>query len=291
MTLWKRYYPAKDLEEALEVLAETVEDARLIAGGTDLLIDLQQGRHSPVHTLVDISNIPELTCLEMRGNRLFIGAAVPLNRLIESPLMLEHAQAVVEASRLIGGPQVRSVATLGGNIAHALPGADGTIALMSLDAHVEIKDKNGYREVPLGELFVGPGRSALDPRNEILTGFYIASKGTRQASRFDRIMRPQGVALPILNAAIWIERDLETIQDVRISLGPSGPTPRRATAAEQILRNERYSEERIQQAYQEMLSQLSLRTSPLRVSADYRRHLSDILFKNVLKLAYERSFL
>jgi xanthine dehydrogenase FAD-binding subunit len=88
----------------------------------------------PFIHLVDISKIPELTRLEKRGSRLFIGAAVPLDRIIKNDLMIEHAHAVVEACRLIGGPQVRNVATLGGNVAHALPGADGTIALLSLDA-------------------------------------------------------------------------------------------------------------------------------------------------------------
>lgn len=289
MALWTRYHLAKNLEEALEILSRSSESARLIAGGTDLLIDLQQGRHPPVHTLVDISSVPELTCLEVRGKRLFIGAAVPLNKLIESPLVIEHAQAVVEACRLIGGPQVRSVATLGGNVAHALPGADGTIALMSLDAQVEIRSSLGFREVPLGDLFVSPGKSALDPRNEILTGFYLTMKGSHQASRFERIMRPQGVALPILNIAVWVECEREIIHDVRIALGPAGLTPRRATAAEQILRNERCSDEHLQHAYLEMLKQLTFRTSPFRASADYRRSISEGLFKNAIKQAFERS--
>jgi xanthine dehydrogenase FAD-binding subunit len=289
MTLWKCYYVAGNLDDALEILSDTVDDACIIAGGTDLLIDLQQGRHPPVHTLVDVSNIPELNCLEIREDRLFIGASAPLNQLIENALMREHGQAIVEACRLIGGPQVRNVATLGGNVAHALPGADGTIALLSLNASAEIRDKEGFREVPLVDLFAGPGRSTLRPKNEILTGFYITCRESHQASSFNRVMRPQGVALPILNIAIWIERKDNIFRDARIAVGPSGPIPRRATTAENALRSERYSEESIEMAYQEMLKQLSFRTSPLRASSGYRRHLSEILFKSVINVAYDRA--
>jgi len=282
MTLCKWYYSAKNLVDALESLSEAEEEARLIAGGTDLLLDLRQGRHPPVQTLVDISRVPELTCLEIRGERLFIGAAVPLNRIVTNNLVAEHALAVVEACRLIGGPQVRNVATLGGNVAHALPGADGTIALLSLDAYAEIWDKKGFREVPLGDLFTGPGQSALHPRGEILTGFYVPCRTSGQSSRFKRIMRPQGVALPILNAAIWVERKGDHIQDLRIAFGPSGPTPRRATTAEDILRMSRLTIENLNRAYDAMLAQLSFRTSPLRASAGYRKHLSKILFDDII---------
>ena len=92
--IWKTYFLANSIPEALNALAGAPGEACLVAGGTDLLLDLQQGRHPPVDTLVDITRIPELTALEVRGGRLFIGAAVPLNRVIASPLVQEHAQAL-----------------------------------------------------------------------------------------------------------------------------------------------------------------------------------------------------
>jgi xanthine dehydrogenase FAD-binding subunit len=102
-------------------------------------------------------------------------------------------------------------------------------------------------------------------------------------------MRPQGVALPILNTAIWLEREGNTFLDVRIAFGPSGPIPRRATAAEDILRKSSFSEENIKMATEAMLAQVTFRTSPLRASASYRKHLSEILFNNVIKDAFERA--
>src|SRR5574338_1188901 len=138
MPAWNHYYRAKSIEDAVEAMRRSQGLVRPIAGGTDLLLEIQQGRHAQIDTLVDVSAIPELRCLEIRGSELFIGAGVPVGELAQAPLVIKHAQAVAEACGLIGGPQVRNTATLGGNVAHALPAADGMISLVALDAEVEI---------------------------------------------------------------------------------------------------------------------------------------------------------
>src|SRR5512142_775237 len=138
MNLWQEYLLPTNLSQALQAFAEAPGPVLPIAGGTDLLLDLEQGHHAPVHTLVDVTSIAEMTVLEARGNELFVGAAVPVNRIVLDPLAGAHAQALTEACNLIAGPQVRNVATLGGNVAHALPAADGTIALLALSAQAEI---------------------------------------------------------------------------------------------------------------------------------------------------------
>src|SRR5512135_3185818 len=173
MSLWKEYLHPHTVQEAVEALASAPAPACAIAGGTDLMLDLQQGNHPPVHTLVDLTCIPELRVLEVRDAELIIGAGVPHNQIVDSPLTQQHARALVEACGLIGGPQVRNTATLGGNVAHALPAADGTIGLMALNAQVEIASPDGRRRVPLKEIFVGPGKSSLDPRREILVSFAV----------------------------------------------------------------------------------------------------------------------
>ena len=134
----------------------------------------------------------------------------------------------MEACGLIGGPQVRNTATLGGNVAHALPAADGTIALVALDARVEIASRDGRRLVPILNLFAGVGQSTLLADQEILVGFHLPLRKTGQASAFSRVMRPQGVALPVLNLAVWLERAGDQIHSIRIAIGPSGPVPQRA---------------------------------------------------------------
>ncbi|MBC8496104.1 MAG: FAD binding domain-containing protein, partial [Chloroflexi bacterium] len=163
MNLWKKYHNSQTVSDALQVLADAPGEAILIAGGTDLMLDLQQGNRPPVHTLVDVTAIPEMTALEIRDGELFIGASVPHARITKSSIVQEHAAALATASGLVGGPQVRNTATLGGNVAHALPAADGTIALIALDAEAEVASLGERRRVPLEQLFAGPGESTLDP--------------------------------------------------------------------------------------------------------------------------------
>ncbi len=286
MPLWKNYYLAQSIPEALSQLTG---GARVIAGGTDLLLEIQQGIQPHVESLVDVCNIPELNALEIRGGELFIGAAVPLNHIVASPLVMDNAQALVEACNLIGGPQVRNTATLGGNVAHALPAADGTIALLALNARAEAVGLEGSRSADLETLFLGPRRSTIDERQELLVGFYIPLRSSSQASSFRRVMRPQGVALPVLNIAIWLQRDKNRLEDARLALGPSGPIPIRARKAEDVMRGEKISPVLIDKIYEAMLDEIQLRTSPYRASADYRSHLAKVLLQEVLEIAWERA--
>jgi carbon-monoxide dehydrogenase medium subunit len=302
MNLWQEYIRPTNLSQALQAFAQATGPILPIAGGTDLLLDLKQGRHAPVHTLVDVTSVAEMTALELRGEELFVGAAVPVNRIVLDPLAGAHAQALVEACNLIAGPQVRNVATLGGNVAHALPAADGTIALTALDAQVEVASialsgasdnersrRVATRRMPFTSLFLGPGKSAIDKSSELIVGFYIPKIKKGQASCFKRIMRPQGVALPIINVAVWLARENETIQDIHIAVGPGGPTPWRATEAEKALTGKSLNEETLTLAVETLLAQVGFRSSARRASADYRRHIVVGLFKDVLESAWGRA--
>ena len=289
MNLWQNYIRPKNLTEAMDAFANAPRPLLPIAGGTDLLLDLEQGRHSPVQTLVDVTSIEEMNRLEIIGNELFIGASVPVNRVATSPIVAHHAQALTEACDLIAGPQVRNVATLGGNVAHALPAADGTIALLALDAIAEIASATGTRKVPFKDLFLGPGKSSLKHGEELIVGFYIPLSTSHQACCFKRIMRPQGVALPILNCAVWVERENDTIKDIRIAVGPGGGTPFRATQAEDTLRGHPLNETTFESTFEALLAQAKFRTSARRASADYRRHIVRGLFRDVIDSALERS--
>ncbi len=289
MNLWQNYVRPASVEEAVAALTTSPGPAIPLAGGTDLLLDLEQGRHPPVHTVVDLTCIPEMSLVELRGDRLFIGAALPLSRLACHPLVEQHAQALVEACGLVGGPQVRNVATLGGNVAHALPAADGTIALLAMDAEAEVAGPSGLRRVPLGQLFLGPGKSALKRGEEILVGFYIQTRaGARTASAFRRIMRPQGVALPIINLAAWVRRSGLLVQGIHVAVGPGSSTPFRAHQAEAALRGMRFSDETLDAALAALLAEIKFRSSARRASADYRRHLVESLFRETVGIAWER---
>ncbi|MBI5294126.1 MAG: FAD binding domain-containing protein [Chloroflexi bacterium] len=296
MNLWQEYKRPVSVTEAVQALASAPGPALPIAGGTDLMLDLRQGNHPPIHTLIDLTFVPEMSALELRGDELYVGAAVSVNRVALDPLAAAHAQALVEACNLIAGPQVRNTATLGGNVAHALPAADGTIALTALDAQAEVAGIAGTRCMPFTSLFLGPGKSAIDKTKEIIVGFYIpiaktlkVSQTFRVSSCFKRIMRPQGVALPILNCAVWLEREGDLFKDIRIAIGPGGPTPFRATEAEAFLRGQSLSDETFARALDLLLEQAKFRTSARRASADYRRHIVGGLLKDVLDTAWSRA--
>ena len=288
MKICKDYYIAKDVVDAVETLAKARGSAKVIAGGTDLLLDIQQARIAPPATLVDVTEIPEMQKLEIRNNELFIGASVPHNRIVRSDLVRKHAEALAEACGLIGGPQVRNVASLGGNVGHALPAADGTISLVALDARVEIANPEGLRSEPLIKIFKGPGENNL-AKDEIITGFYIPLGRKNQASAFKRIMRPQGVAIAILNCAVWIDLDGDKIRDIRISIGPSGPVPKRMVFTEDRLRGEIISRGIIDLANQTMLNEANFRTSRHRATLEYRKMVAAVLLKDCVETCWQRT--
>jgi len=289
MHLWQEFRQPISISEAIEDLINAPAPVVPIAGGTDLLLEMRQGRHEAANTLIDLTSVPEMNVIEKRGDSLYIGACVPVSQILASTLVNNNAEALIEACDLIAGPQVRNTATLGGNVAHALPAADGTIALAALGASAEIANRDGLRKLPFLELFLGPGKSAIDKTSELIAGFYIPLSHKGQASAFKRIMRPQGVALPILNCAVWLDGDERTVKDIRIAIGPGGPTPFRATVAELLMKNKKLDEELIREAVKKVLEQGSFRTSPRRATSEYRKHVVAGLFSDTFNQAWERS--
>jgi xanthine dehydrogenase FAD-binding subunit len=289
MNLWQEFRQPTSIAEAIEDLTNAPPPVMPIAGGSDMLLDIKQGRHAPVHTLVDLKSVNEMNIIELRDQELFIGASVSITRIIQNELVIKNALALVEACNLIAGPQVRNIATLGGNVAHALPAADGTIAMMALGAQAEVASKTGLRRMSFQDLFHGPGKSAIDKTSELIAGFYVNQVQSGQASSFKRIMRPQGVALPILNCSVWVNRDVDVLADVRISVGPGGPTPFRATDAEAFLRGKAMDENVLDHALVILLTQAKFRTSLRRATAAYRQHIVKSLFKDTFLAAWTRA--
>ena len=289
MTIWKEYYRATSITDALQALAAAKGPARVIAGGTDILLDLQQERLAPVDRLVDINSIPEMQKIELQDGKLTIGAAVPLSQVVAHPLVQAHAQALVEAGSLIGGPQVRNQATLGGNVAHALPAADGSIALLAQGAQAEIASLEGRRLVPIQTVYAGPGHSALRTGIDLLVAFHLPLRGVGEGTAFRRVMRPQGVALPVLNLAAWLRLVAEVLVHLRISFGPAGPVPFRAATPVTVLRGKQVNQALLEQAMDCLQTEAGFRTSPHRATKDYRTHLAAVLLAEVFTAAWERA--
>jgi CO/xanthine dehydrogenase FAD-binding subunit len=290
MQLWQDYHTPQTVEDASSLLTSYKGNARVIAGGTDLLIDLQFAEHKhAVTALVDVTRIPEMMQIVEQDGRCIVGAAVTHTAIVQSSLIEAGATCLVESCGVVGGPQVRNVGTLGGNVAHALPAGDGTTSLVALDAEAEVAWSDGRREwLPIANLFKGPGISALDSTHDILVAFRFTLSAPHEGTAFKRIMRPQGVALPVLGCAVWVQLDDsgETYRDARICIGPVASTPVRATEAEEALRGQSVYEST---AAQVARATLRPRTSKYRATAEYRDYMIEVLLEQALPLAVKRA--
>lgn len=290
MTRWKHYFMPNTLTEALNLLNHHQGQAQIIGGGTDLLLDMQQNHATP-QVLVDITKIEQLRAIEIDEDTITIGAGVTHSQIVNHPILSTQATCLVEGCGVVGGPQVRNVATLGGNVAHALPAGDGTTALVALDAHIEVILNGQTQRLNILEMFIGPGQSRLNPRQDILTKIQIKRTKQHQGTAFKRIMRPQGVALPILNCAVWVTLDEsgEYFKAVRLCLGPVAPTPIRPTQTEAVLITKPATEATIEQAITIAQTELKPRTSKYRASSNYRALMIAVLLRNTLNLAIQRA--
>jgi CO/xanthine dehydrogenase FAD-binding subunit len=291
MTLWTHYHIPSTIDETLALLASYHGRARVMAGGTDLLLDIRQGNTPRPDALVDISRIAALNQIDQDGDVLIIGAGVTHAQIVASPVLAARATCLVEGCGVVGGPQVRNVGTLGGNVAHALPAGDGTTSLVALDAEAEAIVSGERRWRPIAEMFLGPGQSLLDQTRDLLVQFRFRLCGPGEATAFKRIMRPQGVALPILGCATWLRLDEsgERYDDVRVCVGPVAQVPVRATDIEAALRGQPVSDETLDRVVSAAHESLRPRTSKYRATADYRREMVEVLLRRVLPLAVQRA--
>ena len=299
MKMWEHYHTPRSTDEALELLAQYAGRARVVAGGTDLLVDLRAAASYPAlaelpamhHALVDITCIPELCTIEDDGDSIVIGAGVTHTQIVASPLIQQYATCLVESCGVVGGPQVRNVGTLGGNVAHALPAGDGTTSLVALNAEVEIVKDGERRWVGIGDMFVATGKSLVDPHRDLLLRFRFRKCGAGEATAFSRIMRPQGVALPILGCAVWVKLndDRTHYEAARVCLAPVAPTPKRARDVESALPGMPVGEDAILKAIAVADETLHPRTSKYRATADYRDEMMGVLLLRTLTSAVERA--
>lgn len=289
MKLWQKYHIPNTVDEALTLLAGYNGAAQILAGGTDLLLDIQQGNHPPVRAMIDITRIPELRAVGVEGDTLTLGAGVTHAEIVAHPALRARATCLVESCGVVGGPQVRNVATIGGNVAHALPAADGTLSLVALDAQAEVARQSGRAWYPICDLFAGPGESRVDAARELIVRFRFTLAKAGEASAFKRIMRPQGVALPILGCALWLALDGGVIRSARIAIGPVSPVPTRADEIEAWLIGKPADAATIDAAAKLARARLHPRTSKYRATAEYRAEMIELLARRALTLAAKRA--
>jgi carbon-monoxide dehydrogenase medium subunit len=288
--MWQAYEMPESIEEALQILADNEGRARLIAGGTDLVIELEQGKCT-AECLVDVTRIPGLDAIEHRDDHIVLGANVTFRQVKDSSLVRQHARILAEAAGTVGALQIQTVATLAGNIVSALPAADGSVALTALDAEVEVASAGKREWRPLSELFLGPGRSAVDPTRQMITTIRFPAAHGRHGSAWERIGRRRALVLPILNCGVslGLEDDGEQIVWARVSLGPVAPVPFRARQTEAFLQHQPATEETFVQAGEIAAGEAKPRSSLLRASREYRVEVLKVLVRQGLTRAAEEA--
>jgi carbon-monoxide dehydrogenase medium subunit len=282
---WDHYHVPQTVTEALTLLAENEGNARVIAGGTDLMLQIR-AREIKVSALVDLSAIKGLSGISEEDGWIKIGALTTHAQLAASPLIQARARVLAEAAASIGSPQIRNVATLGGNVISAQPAADTTIALLALDAQVRYLNQGGEYAKPVREIFIGPGRSLLDPTREIATAFEFRVPGTNEATAFVRHAKRKALALPIVNLGVWVKADraISKFEAVRIALGPMAPVPFRAENAEKVLKGAPCSESAIREAMEALAQEVTPRDS-IRGGAAYKKEMAKVMLKRALHSA------
>ncbi len=298
---FNEYHLPSTANDALELLSRYDGRARVIAGGTDLLLDFKDeyinGHRPHYEALIDVTRIAGAKQIRREDEWIVIGCGVTHTQIVESSLAQQRATALAEACAVVGGPQVRNVATLIGNVAHALPAADGTIALMALEAEVQVKKQKAKGQSewqPIASLFKGPGESTVDATRELIAAVRFHPTSEDEASAFARVMRPQGVALPILGMAVKVKNRKRKgkstiVENVAICAGPVAPVPFRAAKTEEFLRGKELSEEALERATRVLLSEAQPRTSAHRATKEYRIDLLPMLLRETLTRAVERT--
>lgn len=284
---YEKYYLPATVEEAAYLLRENRGNARLIAGGTDLVLQLKE-RKINTKVLVDLSALKELKGITENDGWITIGSMTTHQQIADSGIIREKARVLAEAAQSIGSPQIRNVGTIGGNVVNAQPAADATIALMALDARARILTNQGEITKPVGELFLSAGQSAIDPTSEILLSFHIKTPGAREATSFMRMAKRKALALPIVNTGVWLKLDqtLRKFEDIRIALGPMAPVPVRAINTEAVLKGAPLQQTVLLQAMATLEKEINPRDS-IRGSAFYKKEMAKVLLKRAILSAVE----
>lgn len=275
-------------EEALQILGRYDGNARIIAGGTDLLPDVRKGKRNP-HCLVDITRIPGIDRITVEKGYVEVGAAVTFFALRHHPYLLAHVHALADAAAAVGAADIQSVATWAGNLVQAMPAADGAVAALALDAEALLHDADGARWLPVARLFAGPGRSTIDSTRQMITRIRFRIPERLWGTGWRRTGRRDSLVLPVLNCAVKLELVQGRIAHAAIALGPVAPIPFRAAAAEEFLRGQAPGDETFGEAARIAQQESNPRSSRARASREYRLAVLPALAQEALTIAAARA--
>ena len=278
--MWKNYYSVTSIAEALEILSESHGNARIVAGGTDLILELERGVRKGIDTLIDITRVPCLDEIVMDEDEIIhLGPMVTHNHCVASKLIVERMFPLAQATWEVGAPQIRNRGTVAGNLITGSPANDTITPLMALGASVRLASAGGERVVPLAEFFTGVRRTVMAP-DEMLVDISIPAMKPNQRGMFIKLGLRRAQAISVVNTAVIVtlENDSKgfdqsgSILQVAITLGSVAPTIIHANQAEAYLVGRKLDEATITQAAQ-LAMQAARPIDDIRGSAAYRREM------------------
>ena len=282
-----RYFAPESVGEALALLAEHADEARVLAGGQSL-VPLMNMRLVHPDVLIDINGIAELSFIKAWDGGLAIGTLTRDATLTSDKMTMERLPVLTEAAHCVGHPAIRNRSTVGGSIAHADPAAELPAVMVALNAEFVVRSRSGSRTISAQNFFKGYLTTDLK-EGEMLTELRIPGLSPRSGSAFVEFARREGdYALAGVAAVITLDAN-GAIADARLGLCSVGPAPVRPQAAEALLRGHRPGNEAWAAAASAVVSVLDNPLSDIHGSADYRRHLAGVLTKQALAIAAERA--
>jgi len=281
------YVAPKTVQEACFLLAKYQDKAKVIAGGTDLLVSIKKREITPQY-LVNLKTIPGLDRIEYNQKGLKIGVLATHRVIAKHPIIIDEFGLLSTACNKIGTPQVRNMGTIGGNLCNAAPSADGTPPLIALSARAKLVSSKGERTVPLEEFFAGPGETILEP-DELLTQIQIPKPPARSAGVYLKFSPRGAVDIAVVGVAILLTLGEDgTCSDGKIVLGAVAPTPMRAKRAEAVIKGVKIEDKVIEQAAQ-AASDEAHPISDVRSSAGYRQEIVRVLIKRAIIQSLEQA--
>jgi CO/xanthine dehydrogenase FAD-binding subunit len=283
------YAAPASLDEAIKILASHGEAARVLAGGTDVIIQAREGRRD-VAVMVDVKHITEATELVLAPDgSLRIGAAVPCARIYSDAEVGRRFPALIDSASLIGGIQIQSRASLGGNLCNSSPAADSIPTLIVLGATCEIAGPGGRRTLPVEEFCTGPGRNTLQP-GELLVALSFPEPKRNTGAAFLRFTPRNEMDIAVVNAAasVTLSADGTKFEAARIAVGAVAPTPLYVKSAGDALAGQPVSAETVNRAAAAAAA-ASTPITDMRGSAAQRTHLAGVLTRRVINKAIERA--